>query len=376
MKRNTFPTRPSADGPPLGPMCSLRLTPLFLLATIPTRAHSDAPTPTANEVPAEVVPVDAAVPPTAPGEAEQSEAGGARGLLAAQGRHPETSPEPQGPASARAPEPSSDRASDPNDLERGFSWLPGDARVVSRRASASRDTPIVEYAFGPQAQGSLGAEFGVFGQRWPDLSLRFGMYAMIALENWQETIVFPREYWRGLIGFSLATSLDQLARDLLGPGSALELTLVIGHESDHRTDAPVGLDALELLQVGQVNFATHELAAQLPLGSVGRLQVRVQERLIVGSAWSHAPAADLGLRFFALDWLQPVVNLFGEVIVSGDAGIASCPFARAMAGTALVGVFGELTPFVSLDTGCGKGLLYEERGSHVSGGVRYSVLRN
>lgn len=263
-------------------------------------------------------------------------------------------------------------ARDPSEPPPGLTWLPGHARAIPRTGSASRDTPLVEYAVGPKAQGSVGTELGVFAQRWPDLSVRLGLYAMVALENETEDIIFPRETWRGLFGFSFSTSFDALARSWLGPRSKLELTLLFGHESDHRTDRPLELDALDYAALGQVNFVSHDLAIELPLGEVGRFQGRLQERNFVGSAWSHAPGVDLQLRLHATEWLHPVLSVFAEAIVSGDDEVQTCPFARALAGAAFVGRFGELTPFASFDAGCRKGLLFEERGSRFSAGFRYA----
>ena len=82
-------------------------------------------------------------------------------------------------------------------------WLPGPARAIPRSTSASRDTPVFELAYGPRAQGSIGAEPGLLELRGPGAALRFGMYAMIALENGTGRAVFPpAQLWRGLVGAS------------------------------------------------------------------------------------------------------------------------------------------------------------------------------
>ncbi len=258
-----------------------------------------------------------------------------------------------------------------DDPEPGFTWLPGGARVIPRTSSASRDTPVLEYAYGPRAQGSLGGEFGFLEQRWPLAALRLGMYGMITLENDQEKIVFPREYWRGHAGVSLAVASEALGRQWFGPGAVMEFAIVIGHESDHRTDKPNPLDTFEYALYGQMNFLTHDMALKLPMGSVGEMRTRLSEKLLVGSAYSHSPSLDLELRFFALPWLQPVLSMFGEHYFAGSEP-QDCYFARALTGIAFVGKFGELTPFASFDAGCGKGLLYERREGHVSGGFRYA----
>jgi hypothetical protein len=251
-------------------------------------------------------------------------------------------------------------------------WLPGAARAVPRSSSASRDTPTFEYAYGPRAQGSLGGEIGLFGTRGRSVSFRVGGYAMIALENVDETQPFPREYWRGLIGLSGSLSLDAFARAAFGPRSAAEITLVLGHESSHRTDQPSPFDTLTFATRDQLNFASLDAGARFPLGSWGEAQIRFTERLFVGSDFSHAPSFDLDLRWRALTWLEPTLALFGEHFFASAAVADDCPFARALLGVALPGYIGELMPFVSADTGCGKGLLVTRRESNVSWGFRYT----
>lgn len=251
-------------------------------------------------------------------------------------------------------------------------WLPGSARAVSRGSSASRDTPVFEYAYGPRAQASLGGEIGLYGTRGRAVSFRLGGYAMIALENVDEVQPLPREYWRGLVGLSGSLSLDALARAALGRSSAAEITLVLGHESSHRTDQPSPFDTLTFATRGQLNFASLDAAARLPLGGWGVAEIRVTERLFVGSIFTHAPSFDLDLRWRALSWLQPTAALFGEHFFAGEAVADDCYFARARLGAALPGRLGELMPFVSGDTGCGKGLLVTRRGSHVGFGFRFT----
>ena len=251
-------------------------------------------------------------------------------------------------------------------------WLPGAARAVPRTSSASRDTPVCEYAYGPRAQGELGGELGLFGTRGRYVSFRLGGYAMIALENVSETQPFPREYWRGLVGLSGSLSLDALARATLGRNSAVELTLVLGHESSHRTDQPSPFDTLTFATRGQLNFASLDAAARFPLGGWGEAAIRFTERLFVGSVFTHAPSFDLDLRWRALTWLQPAVALYGEHFFASEAVAEDCYFARALVGVALPGRLGEMMPFISGDTGCGKGLLVTRREAHVGMGFRYT----
>ncbi len=250
-------------------------------------------------------------------------------------------------------------------------FLPGAAREIPRTTSASRDSAVLEYAYGPKPQGSLGAEFGVLHKQWRQMSLRTGAYAMVTLENDTDPIIFPREYWRGLVGISLTFSPDALAEAWFGQGAALELGVVFGHESTHHTDSELELDTAAYAAYGQLNFWTHDLGLRVPMSSYGHVAIRFADRLFAGTAYSHAPSFDLHVRFTPLSWLHPVISVFGEQLIDEGDG-PNCYFCRVMTGPAFVGVFGEILPFFSADAGCRKGLLWETRGGFLSGGLRYA----
>src|SRR5262249_26339970 len=118
----------------------------------------------------------------------------------------------------------------------GSTWLPGPARAIARTTSASRDAAVLEYADGPRAQASLGAEPGLLEVVDGPAAWRLGIYAMACLENGTNPRAFPpSELWRGLVGASFALELPRLARHWLAPFADLELAVVVGHESDHAT---------------------------------------------------------------------------------------------------------------------------------------------
>src|SRR5262245_50527757 len=102
-----------------------------------------------------------------------------------------------------------------------FVFMPGSARAITRTDSSSRDSPRFEFAYGPRAQGSVGAEFGYVQLILPAISIRTGFYFMVALENATQSRVFPPvELWRGLLGTSVSVSFDRWAARLLGPRGA------------------------------------------------------------------------------------------------------------------------------------------------------------
>jgi hypothetical protein len=279
----------------------------------------------------------------------------------------------------------------------GTTWLPGSDRAIPRTTSASRDTPLLEYAYGPRAQASIGAEPGILESRGSALVFRFGLYAMVGLENATDTRFFPPgELWRGLVGASFALELPRVARAWLVPGSTFEVGLIVGHESDHESaDSTSTLPPPGPLAIpfgGGGDFLAPDVAVRLPAGRAVTLVVRIQDRiyfnelpLLVGATTAsddiaeslheglvNAPGADLIARWHAARWAKPQLALFGEHLFPHDASAQDGQFFRAMAGVVFPGRVGELEPFVSFDGGNGKGLLVEERALRFSVGVRYA----
>jgi len=277
------------------------------------------------------------------------------------------------------------------------SWLPGADRAIPRTTSASRDAAVLEYAYGPRAQASLGAEPGLLEVRRPSSTLRLGLYGMVGLENATADRVFPPgELWRGLVGASVALELPRLARAWLVPGSTMEVALVLGHESDHATAGssstlpPPGPYAIPF--GGGGDFLAPDIAVTLPAGRAVTITLRLQDRiyfnelpLLFGSrtisdsvadglheGLLNAPGADLVVRWRAASWARPQVAVFAEHLFAHDAFVPDGQFLRAMAGVVLPGRVGELEPFVSFDGGNGKGLLIQERELRFSVGVRYA----
>jgi hypothetical protein len=276
-------------------------------------------------------------------------------------------------------------------------WLPGADRAIPRTTSASRDTPLLEYAYGPRAQASIGAEPGIVELRGKNTAFRFGLYAMIGLENATSDRVFPPgELWRGLVGATFGLELPTVARAWLVPGSDLEIGLIVGHESDHAsvasssTLAPPGPLAIPF--GGGGDFLAPDIAVRLPAGPSFTITMRLQDRiyfnelpLLVGArvasdtiadsvheGLANAPGADLIVRWRACRWAEPQLALFGEHLFAHDAFVQDGEFFRAMAGVVLPGRVGELEPFASFDGGNGKGLLVQERELRLSVGIRYA----
>jgi hypothetical protein len=244
-------------------------------------------------------------------------------------------------------------------------FLPGSAREISRLYSAARDTPVLEYSYGPNQNVNLGFEIGGLALILQSVSLRLGMYGMVAIED-------VPHFWRGLEGFSLGLSLDGPAQKKLGPRGAFEITLIGGHESDHRSDqTPFNSTphAGDIPAGGGGNHIGLDLAGRFPLGSRFDLIVRVLDRFFFAGPLQQAPAIDLTLRCQALPWLFPTLGVFAEGLIQnqGTDGYS----VRGLLGLGVRGKLGELMPFGTADVGNGKGLLINFHEVRLTIGVRY-----
>lgn len=253
-------------------------------------------------------------------------------------------------------------------------WLPGAARAIPRTTSASRDAPLLEYAAGTYAMASLGLEPGLVtiqrGAPNVEHAFHLGFFGMAALQNATSDGALPNQYWRGLVGLTFTYAPTWVGRRLFGPGGDLELGFVLGHESDHRSDASSGLSLIDQASIYQ-NYVGADVGVRVPVGRPLTLVARVADRLDVGSLFTQVPAIDLELRLVVWRIPQPFLATHGEVLFTSDK-TPSCPRARALAGVALVGKFGEVSPFAGLEGGCDEGLLYTRRDLRGEGGVRYA----
>jgi hypothetical protein len=265
--------------------------------------------------------------------------------------------------------------------------LPGNAREISRAASASRDTPILEGAYGPASQSSVGIEFGTVRLHWEGISVRLGVHFLVALENHDKGFIsgmpfVANQLWRGLWGSSLAFTSRGLARRWFGPRGGLEVTTLFGHESAHADadfrDTHPGFFAAprrgDILKGGEGNYFQHDLAVRLAPTEKLELVLRVQDRIYITGLVRQAPGLDAVLTWKLLPELQPMVAIFAErlFVNPGENASENAAFARVMLGALLPGKLGVVTPFVSLDGGNGKGFLVNQVEARGSFGLRYS----
>jgi hypothetical protein len=326
-----------------------------------------------------------------PSSAQAPEPGSAqaREPSSAQAREP-SSAQPE-PSSAQAPESTSAEGSEPASEPR-FRWLPGDARQISHASSASRDTALLEGILYPRISVTLGSEFGLLRYRAGPVSLRLGLFALFNLESRTKAKHFfpapggDSDLWRGVLGYELTCAFERFAQRHMGEAGALELALGYYHESEHHSagnNRPLpgdGPDHPELRGRPQLNnFVMADVAARnmwAKFELVGRIQGKAFAN---GPATPHEPfrigvGGDLIVRARHLSWLQPFSANFLELLISPVRRDANT--FRSLLGVAFPGVFGELSLYLSLTTGAGKGLLIPVNDTDFGGGLRYSPFRS
>lgn len=247
-------------------------------------------------------------------------------------------------------------------------WSLGPARAISHSSSASRDTFVMAMHVVPRAILTAGAELGLFALRGAGMTWRLGFHGMFEIYSKEKTTSFAGypisdiHFYRGVGGYSLAWSLDRLTQRWLGPGSALETTLTVRHESEHYTgsnEGGEGLDYGDFPYAG--DFIMLDLAARWRLGKWDLL-ARLQHKFFFPgrSAYTHGPGADLHVRWRALRGLNPFVSIFAEYTRGARrAGRPRYPDAylvRCLFGVIIPSPLGGIYLYLSGDVGHRKGL--------------------
>ena len=273
-----------------------------------------------------------------------------------------------------------------------WTLLPGSSRALSPALSASRDTALMGYQVTPRVVLTCGADFAFVGARFAGLELRAGMFGIIEVSS---TTFQPASFmnvpaaphvWRGLLGYSLALSLEEVARRWLGPRGGLEVAVVYRHESAHWTGmrSTTGPEYLDVPYLG--DFVMPEGAARVPIGPVD-LDLRVQYKafLPVGrsQAYRVGPGAEAIARARIHDALHPFVSVFGERVIGRTLDwygerrrIPDLYLARGLVGVVVVGREAEMQVFFSAAAGHDKGLLAFENERRIGWGIRVNLFEN
>lgn len=274
--------------------------------------------------------------------------------------------------------------------------LPPASRVIPDTLSASRDAPVLEYAYGPRAQLSLGHALGLVSTQ-RDVSFHLALSALGAFENADSQSPLPDELARLVTELSFAFSFDRWSAAAFGHGGGAELGLSLGVERarelrsaetdrvlpDPRPgDIPfggggswLGLDAAARFSpapqwIFSLRFTERVFWNAWPL-MVGARAASDSVAAALGDALTHAPSIDATLRWIAAPSVRPLASVFTEALFPHDRSAHASYFARALLGVGLPGAAGEVIPFFSADIGSGKGLLVNRHELRLSLGVRH-----
>jgi hypothetical protein len=257
----------------------------------------------------------------------------------------------------------------------------GPAREISHSSSASRDTFVLGLMVAPRPVLTAAGDFSLLSFRFAGLTLRMGFHGMLELESHDKTNKFTGlpsadiHFWRGVWGYSLALSLDRLARRYLGRGSALEGAISLRHESEHYTgsnDGGEGTDYSDVPHIG--NFIMLDFAVRYRIRSVD-LIARLQHKFFLPeSGYTHGPGGDLVARWRLNKWVHPFASFFGEYLFGakhfGSTKFPDNYLVRGMLGVILPSRYGDLYIFMSGDVGHRKGLAVYTEEATLGGGVR------
>jgi hypothetical protein len=238
---------------------------------------------------------------------------------------------------------------------------------------------------------TFGTEFGIVRYRPGPVSLRLGLFTLFNLESRTKAKHFfpapggDSDLWRGILGYELSCSFDKLAHHL-GERGGLELALGYYHESEHHSASngvlPEGSppDHPELRGLPQMNnYAMLDGAVRTSWRKI-ELVSRLQGKLFLnGSATQREPfrfgvGGDLIIRARHFESVQPFWANFGEVLgspVQRDGNTW-----RSLLGVVFPGFFGELSVYLSLTVGAGKGMLIPVHDTDFGGGLKYSPFKS
>jgi hypothetical protein len=267
--------------------------------------------------------------------------------------------------------------------------FPTAPRAIPLGDSASRDTPVVELAYGPTFQASLGGEIGIVHRTARRFDYRLSLNGLAAYEL-QMSAFPPPEFLRTRVGLTAAFALKTPEQ----MGGILEMSIGIGGAwatTAGPTEAPALAPGGIPFGGGGV-FLLPEIAWRRDFGA-WQLALRLSERIdlptlllifnqrgiadamadLIGDSYTNVPAADVVLRWRVTPRWQPLVSVHGEALFPLDPTAQTGWFVRGILGVAITGLAGEVIPFLSADAGNGQGLLVNDREARFSAGVRYAA---
>ena len=260
-----------------------------------------------------------------------------------------------------------------------FEFMPGDAREVTHRDSASTDTALIAYEVAPRVSVTTGGDIGFFLFEFGLMSLRIGLFGMFELSTLNPdrlnflTVPSGPYLWRGLLGYSLALSFDDVGRRLLGLDGALEIALSFRHESEHVTHLS-GFNASAYDGAPHIgDFLMLDIAARKVAGAFV-IKARIQQKVFLPTYDNYVvgPGGDLVCQWWALPWFHPFVSVFGEYLFGKNAPDAF--IVRSLMGAIFPGRRADVQVYFVLAYGHDKGVLVLEKGLRYGYGIRVGVF--
>jgi len=272
--------------------------------------------------------------------------------------------------------------------------MPGESHAISHALSASRDTALMGYQVLPRVVLTTGADFAFLGFGFAGLELRTGMFGMVEVQTVTEQpsaflYVPAGPYtWRGLLGYSLALSLERLARDWLGPRAGLEAAVSFRHESEHWTGGPPADNELwgprfaDAPHIG--DFVMPDVALRAPAGPFD-IDFRLQCKAFLPSYdnYSVGPGFDLIFRWLLTSWVHPFLSVFGEYLfgkteeVGGErVEVDDNYLVRGLLGVIFPGDVADIQIFAAVDHGHDKGVLVSRVETRFGWGIRIGLFKN
>lgn len=265
--------------------------------------------------------------------------------------------------------------------ETGFAFL-GPAREISHSSSASRDTALVSAVFTPRLVRAAGGDFAILSYATEDFTWRlaaFGMLELFGEGRADQGLPFPSGdigLWRGLFGYSVAWSLDAIARDTCGERCALEATVSFRHESEHYTASNDGTTERRYVDYPHIgDFVMPDVASRLPLGNFDltvRMQTKVWTSRHAQTPYRFGPGGDVVLRWRLWDHLHPFTSTFAEYYFASAAPDAY--FIRNLSGVLIPSPYGDISVHFVSEVGHGKGFMVLREEASFGFGMSFAFL--
>ncbi len=271
--------------------------------------------------------------------------------------------------------------------------MPGESHAISHAQSASRDTGLMGYQVLLRVVLTTGADFSFIGFRFSGLDLRAGMFGMFEVQTVKEQpsafLYVPAGpyIWRGLLGYSLALSLEDLAQSWLGPRGALEAAVSFRHESEHWTggnaedNETLSRRFADTPHIG--DFIMPDLAIRAPAGPFD-IDFRAQCKAFLPTFGNYVagPGVDLIFRWRVVGWVNPFLSLFAEYLF-GDAKMVEGErreipdnyLARGLLGVIFPGETADIQIFAAVAHGHDKGLLVVNKDTRFGWGIRIGLFK-